>query len=236
MLDDVVIINGIFSLIFVVVCIIVGLLIFSQYFKLRDRNLLLVGIAWMGLSEPWLPSSISFLVALVNGKGLTLEVYIFLGNFFLPLTLMAWLIAMTDLLVIEKKKTILIACGIFVIFFEIFMIYYILTDPSFLGELVSPVDIDYTIYAIVLLFANLLIFFITGFLFVIKSIQSEIPKIRLKGKLLLVAFICFLIGTALDLIATTPLFRLILVLSAIIFYMGYILPKPITKLFLKKED
>ena len=228
MLDDVVIINGIFSLIFVVVCIIVGLLIFSQYFKLRDRNLLLVGIAWMGLSEPWLPSSISFLVALVNGKGLTLEVYIFLGNFFL--------IAMTDLLVIEKKKTILIACGIFVIFFEIFMIYYILTDPSFLGELVSPVDIDYTIYAIVLLFANLLIFFITGFLFVIKSIQSEIPKIRLKGKLLLVAFICFLIGTALDLIATTPLFRLILVLSAIIFYMGYILPKPITKLFLKKED
>ena len=100
----------------------------------------------------------------------------------------------------------------------------------------SPVDIDYTIYAIVLLFANLLIFFITGFLFVIKLIQSEIPKIRLKGKLLLVAFICFLIGTALDLIATTPLFRLILVLSAIIFYMGYILPKPITKLFLKKED
>jgi len=45
-------VNGISSLIYVFVSIIVGLIIFLKYFKLRDQNFIFVGLIWIGMSEP----------------------------------------------------------------------------------------------------------------------------------------------------------------------------------------
>lgn len=64
MLDTLTIINGTLSLIYVAISIIIVLAMVSKYFKYKPRTILLVGIAWTGLCEPWLSSAISFLIFL----------------------------------------------------------------------------------------------------------------------------------------------------------------------------
>ncbi|MFX1592548.1 MAG: hypothetical protein ACFFCL_07640, partial [Promethearchaeota archaeon] len=63
-------VNGVFSLIFVVISIMVGLIILSRYYRYKERVYLYVGTTWMFISSSWWSSSISFLVALGNGVGI----------------------------------------------------------------------------------------------------------------------------------------------------------------------
>ena len=79
-------INGIFSIIFVSISIFVGLRIASKYFKYKQRTLLLVGITWIGLVSIWFSHSLSTLLILTTGNGISDELYMFLGNALLPLT------------------------------------------------------------------------------------------------------------------------------------------------------
>ncbi len=46
-------INGIFSILFVGISLLVGLIIFSRYFKYKEKVYLLVGATWIFISEPW---------------------------------------------------------------------------------------------------------------------------------------------------------------------------------------
>ena len=64
------ILNGVFSLIFVVISLFIGLVILTRYFKYKERIYFLVGATWIFISEPWWPSCVSFLVALSNGVGI----------------------------------------------------------------------------------------------------------------------------------------------------------------------
>ena len=73
-------INGLFSLILVITSTIVGLRIASRYFKFKSRLFLCMGLCWILIVTPWWPSAISFLVALITGQGLPLQIYIFIGN------------------------------------------------------------------------------------------------------------------------------------------------------------
>ena len=61
------ILNGVFSLLFVVISIIIGLTIISKYPKSRNRTVILVGFVWLGIVSTWYASSSSFLVALITG-------------------------------------------------------------------------------------------------------------------------------------------------------------------------
>jgi hypothetical protein len=234
LLDLFTIINGISSLIFVIICIIVGFLIIIKYQKFKDKNFLYVGIGWIGLSEAWWSSSVSFIVALFNGTGLGDQAYLFIGNFFLPIFILLWLLAMEDLINLGKKHIIPIVFSICSAIYEIFFLYFLITDFTFLGKMQGPVDVNFSLFLIIYLFIALMIFFVTGTIFAISSLRTEDPRIKLKGKFLVIAFISFLLGTAFDIIATNPITRSVLVLSAIFFYIGYILPPAIENLILKK--
>ena len=81
-------------------------------------------------------------------------------------------------------------------------------------------------------------FLITGLLMGKECLRSENREIVLKGKFLIVAFISFLLGAMLDIIL--PLHpvgimanRLILISSAIEYYIGFTLPEFVKKLILK---
>ncbi|MHA1489264.1 MAG: hypothetical protein ACTSRI_06380 [Promethearchaeota archaeon] len=85
----------------------------------------------------------------------------------------------------------------------------------------------------------MLIILITGLLFGRETFKSDDPEIKLKGKMLILAFPSFAIGAILD--ATIPftaitliIVRLILISSSIEFYGGFILPKWMKKLLLKQ--
>ena len=63
--------QGIFSLIFVIISLFIGLLILSKYFKYRVKELILVGFSWMGMSIPWLGDATNFVVIITTGKAIS---------------------------------------------------------------------------------------------------------------------------------------------------------------------
>jgi len=90
---------------------------------------------------------------------------------------------------------------------------------------------------------------VTGINFAQKSVKLEDREVRLKGKLLRAAFIMFAVAAVLDAmlgmifeVPTDPLLailvvvvRILLIFSALEFYGGFLLPKWMKEIFLKKE-
>ncbi len=233
-------VNGVFSLIFVAISLLIGFIILSRFFKYKERIYLLVGATWIFISEPWWPSSLSFLIALINGVGIPEGVYFLIGNLFIPLAIVFWLLAFTEFLYSEKRKIILSTFVIIGTIFEILFFTFLFINQSLIGNLNGPVDVNYKSFIMVFLVIFLLIVVITGFLFANLSLKSEDPEVKLKGKLLIIAYITFSVGALLDASvpfseATIIIIRLILILSAICWYGGFLLPKWMKKLLLKSK-
>ncbi len=234
------IVNGIFGLLFVGISIILGIIIVLKYFKTRDTNFLLVGFTWILLISGWFGTSVSFLVALITGgDGLSLEMILLLNFIPLPIGLVLWTIAFTNFLYKEKQGLILLFVGIYIIIFYSVFLYFIFTDPLVIAEKISPVDtaarnIGFAVFLIIFI----AIFLSTGIKFALETLKIDDPETKLKGKLLLMAFPSFCIAGFLDAsIPTTALtliiFRTILIISAVLFYGGFVLPEWMKKIFLK---
>ena len=236
-LSSIEIINGTLSLIFVIISIIVGLIIVSKYFKLREKIFIFVGLVWIGITMPYWSVSTSFLVALITDKPLSLEIYLFIAIFFLPIFFFIWWIAFTDLICKEKKKIILILYSIEALIFEIFFLYYLFTNPSIMGELESPVNMRYLSFVRIWTIIHAIIFLLTGLLFARGTIKIGNPEMKLKGIFIAIAFVSYFIGVTLDILFPVGfvLNRIILMSSAVEFYFGFILPNWMKKLLLKEK-
>lgn len=231
--------NGVFSVIFVAISLLVGFTILSRYFKYKERVYFLVGSTWVLISSPWWPSSLSFLVALSNGVGITKEAYFLIGNILVPVAVALWLLAFTEFLYTEKRKLILSIFAIIGVIFEVLFLIILFLNPDFIGEL-KIVDVNYKSFIMIFLIFFLLIIVVTGFLFANLSLKSEDPEVKLKGKLLVIAYITFSVGALLD--SSIPLnealiiiTRLILIVSAFFWYAGFLLPKWLKKYLLRKK-
>lgn len=233
-------IHSIFTLLAVGISIIIGLIIISKYFKLRQKNVLLIGIFWTGLTFPWLPTVITFFLILITDSGLGVEGYIIIGIVVLPLTVLCGLTAFTSLLGTPRKKRrfILLIVFAFNLIFESLIFYFLFTDISVIATLEGDFNINWSLFSQIYFIINLLIFLFTGILFSRKSLRSENREIKFKGKLLLIAFISFTIGTVLDFAVaftiTYIIARLILLSSSIEFYIGFLLPERIKKILFKE--
>ncbi len=237
-MEPIEILNGVFSILFVVISLIVGLTIIIKYFEYKQRTLLYFGITWIGLTSPWLPSSISFLKALFTGIGLTPPIYFLIGNVAAPIILIIWILGFTDLKYRDKKKIFVIVYAIIGAAFEIYLIYFILVDPNVIGEISGILDVQYKSVALVYALFIVLNLLIPGILIARESIKSEDKEIKLKGRFLLAAFISWTIGAIMDAalqpnIITLTIARLILISSALEFYTGFLLPEKVKKIFLK---
>lgn len=233
-------VNGVFSLIFVMISLLIGVIILSRFFKFKERIYFFVGATWIFISEPWWPSSVSFLAVLINRVGISSGVYFLIGNIFIPVAIVLWLLAFTEFLYSEKRTLILSIFAIIGAIFEILFFSFLFLNQSLIGELNGPVDVNYKSFIMVFLIIFLLIVVITGFLFANLSLKSEDPEVKLKGKLLIIAYITFSVGALLDAFvffseAIIIIIRLILIVSAICWYGGFLLPKWMKKYLLKKK-
>ncbi|MFX1444054.1 MAG: hypothetical protein ACFFHV_11610 [Promethearchaeota archaeon] len=220
------ILQGSFSLAYVIISVIIGVKIILKYFEHKTTQLLLVGTTWIGLSTPWWPDSINLILVLTTNSVLSAEANFIIGTSTMPFFLLVWLKAFTNLVYTEKQKIILIIFFIIGIIFEIIFFYFLFTQPNLIGTFKTPFQVVYGLYIEVLLVIFLLVVLITGILFGKQSLRSDNPEVKLKGKFLIIAFILFTIGAFLDSIVPELfiLARIVLDISALLFYFGFMLP------------
>ena len=243
------ILQGSFSLIFVIISLIIGITILSKYFTHKSRLYILVGISWIGISFPWIPDSISFIMNIIFQRSLPIGLYFMIGNVFIPVALLAWIVAYTDMINKEKQKLAVILIVIFSIIFEITFFTLFFIDLDLIGVINPnrPFTVDFDIFITIYLVIIILFMLITGTIFAQKSVKSEERDIRLKGKLLRAAFITFTVAAILDASLgmifedpTDPLLsmmvviiRIMLIISALEFYGGFLLPRWMKEVFTK---
>ncbi|MBD3253470.1 MAG: hypothetical protein GF383_00175 [Candidatus Lokiarchaeota archaeon] len=234
-LETIVILNGIFSILFLTINTFIGLKIACRYRTYRETRLLLVGIAWLGMGRPWLASSVSFINLLFTGKGISAFLYIILNFLMISIFVILWIIAINSLIKMRGFKIFFALFLIYTIIFELVILFYLFTNLEVLAVFVNPVDMDLGPILIIYLFVNLATFMALGFLFAAKSLKSEKQEVKLKGRFLFIAFFLFLIGAAFEILVSFPPNRLILVVSGIIFYIGFTMPEGVKKRLLKSS-
>ena len=230
-------INGILAIVTVVISISVGLRIASRYFEVKQRSFLLIGLTWIGLVSIWIGTSVSVIAALI-GPGIPDQLYMFIGNGFMPLTSIIAVMGFTDLFYKDKQRVLLILYVVYGIIFEFVFLFYLFTDYTVLGRVNSPVDASYGLFVTVYQVFCLLTFVILGTAFARVSLQSEKREIKLKGKLLLGGIYSFLLGALFDIIGEISIFilvvgRIFLILSSFLSYGGFLLPDLMKKVLLK---
>lgn len=245
--------QGLFSFIIVVISIVTGLLIALRYFKTKKTTFLAIGLAWGGLISGWIPDGINFILILFNQPLLPLSVYLIIAVGIYPPIVLLWLVGITKLLNVQRRKEYLILYLIFCVIMEIiFFTFLIIDKKGLLGEFLGTFIVDFKGYSMFLLLSSLLIIIGSGLKFAYGALKTLDPKVSLKGKLLLVAFITVSVGIVLDMMLTfvsdiggptmevllpvmIVITRLIIAMSSIAFYLGYILPKWIETFFLKTD-
>ncbi|MFX1314313.1 MAG: hypothetical protein ACFE9T_00485 [Promethearchaeota archaeon] len=250
-LEPVDFLQGSFSLIFVIISLVLGFAILSKFPKYKSRLYILVGLSWVGVSLPWWPDSISFLMNIFIGESLAVKWYFIIGNVFIPIALLCWIVAYTDMINKKIQLFAAILTYIFALVFEVTFFILFFIDIDLIGEInpTRPFTVDFGIFITIYLVIVILIMLITGIIFAQKSVRSDDREVRLKGKLLRAAFITFTIAAVLDsslgalfedptdpfLSIMVVIVRLLLITSAIEFYGGFLLPRWMKEIFLRSE-
>lgn len=241
--------QGSFSLVFVIISLIIGFTILSKYKKYKSRLYLLVGISWIGVANPWFPDSISFIMNIFIQQSLPVELYFIIGNIFIPLALLCWLIAYTDMKYKKHQKFVIFLTLLFSFAFEFVFFAFFFTDITLIGIInpIRPFTVEFGLFITIYLLIVIVIMVITGVKFANASVRSENREVKLKGKLLRAAFITFTVAAILDSLLglifgdpTDPLLaimvvitRILLIISAFEFYGGFILPRWMHAIFIR---
>ncbi len=230
-LDLLEILHGSLTIIFVVISIILGLRIASRYSETKKSQFLLFGIFWIGMTTPWWPNIITFIMVLVTGGTIDLTFYVVIGIAFLPITITVGLIAFLKVLVLKKRnKKLFFAIDIAAnIAYEVYFFIFLFIDLSFIATYEEIFILTWSIPSQIYFIFSLIVFLLVGIPFSRVSLRSEDPDIHMKGKFLMIAFISFATGTVLDFAIPSSIIyliaRLILLSSTLEFYIGLILPK-----------
>lgn len=239
-LPDLEIFNGIFTLLFVVVSIIVGLRILLKYFAYRRTELITVGFTWIGMCTPWIGNSLSFLLYVTIEYKLELVPYLFLENAFIAIAIMSWIYSFSKLVYPKSVKKLTLLSAVFCIPYELYLLIMLIINPEMIGTLGGYFDCHHTILPKILKIVAIFVILITGIIFANASIKAPDPNIKWKGRFFLIGIVSFTIGALLDTVLTfTPLdlvlVRLLLVSSSIEYYLGFFLPESIAKKLIKNN-
>ena len=196
--------NGILAIIWVSISVTVGIIIASRYRKYKQSSLRFVGIAWVGISNGWYSTCVSFILSFFNnGIGLNAnpEIYFIIGIPWMGFTLSLWLYAITGLIIEEKQKLITLIYLAIAIAYVIYFFTVIFHDSTQIAILQTPVDAKYngitSIYSIFVLGSVL----VSGLIFSYQLIISKESEKKVRGFCLLICFIAYGIGSISDAVA-----------------------------------
>ncbi|MBD3342273.1 MAG: hypothetical protein GF353_24445 [Candidatus Lokiarchaeota archaeon] len=234
------IISGIGIIVFIVIALFIGLLIILAYFEFKESILLYIGLTWIALILPYVPSAINFIMYILSGAILPDRVCFIIGLSFSPVGFTCWIAAITELMYPRLKKSIIIISIIYGLAFELVFFYYVIVNPSIIGMVISPVDIEYRTFVVVYIIIDLGILLITGVKLGLGSMKNENEEAKLKGKLHIIAWILYVGGALFDgilplTLVTILIVRIILILSSIAFYGSFLLPNWMRSIFIRKK-
>ena len=232
--------HGTFTLTLVIISIIIGIKILIKYFSTKRIEHVTLGLAWIFLSSAWWGSTFTFLSIIFFARTLDNFTFFLIGNLFIPIALMAWIYSLSHIIYPELEKKIVMLFLVICVPYEITLIIFLLIDPNIIGTKVGTFNSIPNFFVMIFDIFALLTTIITGILFSRLSLKVDDPEIKWRGRFLLIAFISFSIGAGLD--ALLPLteipliiVRLILISSAIEYYLGWFLPDPIANWLIKEE-
>ncbi len=234
--------QGAFTLIFVIISFILGLIIILRYRKYKQIELILVGLTWIFLVSPYWPDAITFILIITTGKELDPLLYITMGIAFVPPAHFTWMYAIMNFLYRKKKKIVVTLFTIEAIIYEIILFTLLMKNPDLIAIRVSKFSSNWSLFVDFYLFFSIGMFIITGFLFVRASLRSSNKEIQLKGKILLLAFIIFTIGVTLEVAIdyaneiTDVIIVSFILAAAFLFYVGFTLPNYIKNIFIKNKN
>ena len=249
-LSDLAIISGFSAAISVFIGLFFGLIVLIKSIKTKQFLIFNFFLCIVFTLSPWYPSGLGFLYWQVTGELLTYQIYVLLGTVAIPIAIIAWLNVYLTTLKPKRKKIVLISYGVLSIIFEIYLFYFLFFAPeapinSLLGimdDITNPTDIDYKGFLLIFLGLSIVTACATGIHFAVSSIKlKENRSLMWKGYFLLLAFILFGVSAIFDALIdmntlTLVIIRIILVISNLFFYLGFILPKWMKKLLSIKDE
>ena len=233
------IIQGFAGLISLGITIFIGFIIVSKYFKYKKIELFTVGLMMIFITSGWWGSTLNFLFYAFFNFEMGDQLYIFISYGLASLASIFWIYSFVYIVYPKLKwKLFSIWLAISIVYTIVFM-YYLFTEPSILAVRVTRFDSETRYFVAGYILLSLLISLITQYIFLTRSIHSDDAKIRWKGKLIFLGFIVFLIGAILDsVIPLTPIIlfltRILIVVSTVLSYIGWIMPDRVADWLIKK--
>jgi hypothetical protein len=234
------IIQGSASIVYAVAGTIIGLIIASKCIAHEKKELLGIGVSLALLTAPWYGAGISFLTIIFFGFILTDSIYFFINYGLLAFALISWMYGISILIFPKWIKKNVIISLIICITYETILIALLFTDPTMVGTKEGKFDSEAALLPTLFIIFGVLVTLITMFMFIRVCLRSENPKIKWKGKFLLIAVILLVIGSFLD--ATVSINPLVLIIAKIILltrlifsYLGWLMPPSIEKWLIKDK-
>jgi hypothetical protein len=235
------VLQGVFGTIWVFIAIIVGIRIILKASELDRRELIAVGLTYIFISSAWWGVVLQFIFYWFFSVKILDTLFLLIANIFIPISLICWIYAFAKIIIPFQKKNSLILITIFAGIWEAVLIVLLIAKPELVGT-INPSNLLDSSHGSVLKYfvlSGILIFVITGSYFSIKSIKLNDLEIKWKGIFLLLGWISFTAGALLDALINnhTPLSliitRLILISSAIEYYLGFFLPNKLKEILIK---
>lgn len=238
-----------FSLVFIIITLIVGARIIRRYFSTNSSVFLIIGVAWIGLSFPWLPEAFKFFFILFQvplQEDFLILLYLGVNIMAAPIVLILWIYGTNKILSIKDKfKTaLLMGTVVLTVIFEILIIALLPLNKDLIVARYVPEQYSIVWSDLIVVFQVILvvIVFLSGLMFARESLSSDNAEVKLKGKFIFIAFISFVFGAVLEVFFTVAdpiglifkiISRVILMSSSIEFFIGFIFPERIKKFLLK---
>ncbi len=239
-LENIEILNGILMIILCSISIYVGIKIISKSFKRKEIVYFYAGMFWILLFSPWYPGVLAFFSVIFTGERLTPELYMSINGILIPIAITLWIITFTEILYKEKQLLFVGIMILHLIVFYIIFFYLLFTNIEIIGVLKGAVDVQYGLIMVIYFISILIILLVTGIIFAVKSIKTDNFEAKLRGKLLFIAFILYVIGTVLDAaiaqnITTLLIMRLFEISSVFGFYFAFVMPEWFKKIVIKQN-
>jgi len=239
-LTELQIFSGFIGLVSMAITFILAIKIISKYLTYKRIEFLAIGLMMIFITSSWWGATLAFVLYVFFNTELSYVLYIFMSFGFMWVASLLWMYAFSYLVYPKSKMKITSIFLVISILYMILFIIFLTTNPSLIATRVGRFDTENGSYTLIFSLFNLTVSIITNIIFLKHCLRSDDPKIQWRGKLIFISLILFTIGAIFDSAATINpislfIVRLILVLSSILGYIGWIMPDRIANWLIKEE-